>query len=75
MVWSLDQGELTLEPIFDTRSPYAGLYDFKINFGSVGFDNRSTLFNNIGYGLIHQPPANFDEHTETSMQWMAIYGP
>lgn len=73
--WSLDQGELTLNPIFDTRSPFAGLYDYNINFGSIKFNNRSTSLDNTGYGVIHQPPANFAQHTHYSMQFLALWGP
>lgn len=67
MIWSLEQGELILNPIFDTRSPNAGLYDFKINFGSIKIDETSTFLDNVGYGVLHKPPATFDSHTETTM--------
>jgi hypothetical protein len=53
MIWSLEQGELILNPIFDTRSPNAGLYDFRINFGSVKFDENSTFLDNVGFGVLH----------------------
>jgi hypothetical protein len=79
MVWTLEQGELALNPIFDTRSPNAGLYDFKVHFGAIKTDKRSTFLDNLGFGAIHSPPATFEGHeghsTASTLNLYALYGP
>ena len=59
MIWVLNNGQLELRPIFDFRSPYAGLYDWAVNFGCMKIEKDSSFLDNIGMGILSTPPKNF----------------
>jgi len=75
MAWSLDQGHLELRPIFDFRSPNAGLYSAKLNFGCVKIDQKSSFLDTAGFGVLHSPPRNSPSDTSQTMNFYAVYGP
>lgn len=75
MAWSLDQGHLEMRPMFDFRSPYAGLHGVMLNFGCIKIDQKSSFLDTAGYGILHQPPRNVDKDTAQSMGFYGIYGP
>lgn len=75
MAWSLDQGHLELRPVFDFRSPNAGLYGIALNFGCIKIDQKSSFLDTAGFGVLHSPPRNSPSDTTQSMQFLAIYGP
>jgi hypothetical protein len=63
MMWTLDKGKLELRPIFDMRSPNAGLYSYKVNFGCVKIDDKSSFLDTAGFGVLHSPPKNSEADT------------
>jgi len=75
MMWTLKNGQLELRPVFDMRSPNAGLYDWQVNFGCISINNDSSFLDSVGYGILSSPPANFLPETTTTMQFYSIYGP
>ena len=75
MIWSLKDGQLELHPVFDMRSPNAGLYDWQVNFGCIKIQNDSSFLDSVGYGIVSSPPANFLPETTTTMQFYSMYGP
>lgn len=75
MAWSLDNGHLELRPMFDFRSPNAGLYGMTLNFGCIKIDQKSSFLDTAGFGVLHSPPRNSPSDTTQTMQFLAIYGP
>lgn len=75
MMWSLDQGHLELRPVFDMRSPNAGLYGMNLNFGCIKIDQKSSFLDTAGFGVLHSPPRNSPSDTTQTMQFLAVYGP
>jgi|TARA_B110001450_G_C17610435_1_gene477037 hypothetical protein len=63
MMWSLDKGKLELRPVFDMRSPNAGLYSYKVNFGCIKIDDKSSFLDTAGFGVLHSPPKNSEADT------------
>jgi len=63
MTWKIENGQLELYPIFDMRSPNAGLYDTAFNFGCIKIKNDSSFLDNIGWGTLSSPPANYYQWT------------
>ena len=75
MIWTLKNGQLELRPIFDMRSPNAGLYDWQVNFGCIKIKNDSSFLDNGGFGILSTPPKNFFPEMTTTMSFFAMYGP
>ena len=76
MIWNLKNGALEINPIFDMRSPYAGLQEFNVNFGCIKFKNDTSFFDGAGSGIVSTPPKNFHAGwTTTTLNYYAMYGP
>ena len=75
----VEQGQLELVPtIFVEPLSNIGVWDWKINFGCIilNADGKSTLFENVGFGVIHRPPQSFSGmYPQATMQYLATYGP
>ena len=56
MEWTLENGQLELKPVFDMRSPNAGLNDWQVNFGCMKVKNDSKFLDNVGFGVLSSPP-------------------
>jgi hypothetical protein len=45
------------------RSPNAGLYSYKVNFGCMKIDDKSSFLDTTGFGVVHSPPKNSESDT------------
>ena len=76
MIWNLRNGVLELNPVFDMRSPYAGIQDWSTSLGCIKIKNDSSFFDGAGFGIVSSPPANFYlGWVTTTLNYYAIYGP